>query len=157
MTGRPSDYSPKIANKICEQLADGESLKKICSRSGMPHRATVFRWLSAHDEFRDMYARAREAQADALFDEIIDIANTPVVGVKTKLGEDGKIIETNKGDMIEHRRLQIDARKWVAAKLRPKVYGDKLDVDLTGALDFVVSAKPVSEEQWLKDHGGSDT
>jgi hypothetical protein len=49
--------------------------------------------------------------------------------------------------------LQIEARKWVAAKLRPKVYGDKLDVDITGALDFVVSAKPVDEDQWLKDHG----
>ena len=67
------------------------------------------------------------------------------------------MIEVTKADMIEHRRLQIDARKWVAAKLRPKVYGDELDVDLTGALDFVVSAKPVTEEQWLEEHGGSDT
>lgn len=63
------------------------------------------------------------------------------------------MLEVSKADMIEHRRLQIDARKWMAAKLRPKVYGNKLDVDLTGALDFVVNAKPVSEEQWLKEHG----
>lgn len=157
MTGRPSDFTSEIADAICERLADGESLKSICSADGMPHRATVFRWLGAHAEFRDSYARAREAQADALFDEILDIANTPITGEKTKVDKDGNVIEMTKADMIEHRRLQIDARKWIAAKLRPKVYGDKLDVDVTGALDFVVSAKPMTEEQWLKEHGGSDT
>ncbi len=157
MTGRPSDFTSAVADAICERLADGESLKSICSSEGMPHRATVFRWLGAHAEFRDSYARAREAQADALFDEILDIANTPLTGEKTKVDKDGNVVEMTKADMIEHRRLQIDARKWIAAKLRPKVYGDKLDVDVTGALDFVVSAKPVTEEQWLKEHGGSDT
>ncbi len=157
MTGRPSDFTSEIADAICERLADGESLKSICFSDGMPHRATVFRWLGAHAEFRDSYARAREAQADALFDEILDIANTPITGEKTKVDKDGNVIEMTKADMIEHRRLQIDARKWIAAKLRPKVYGDKLDVDVTGALDFVVSAKPMTEEQWLKEHGGSDT
>lgn len=154
---RPSEYSEKRANQICERLADGESLKSICAKGNMPHRATVFRWLAAHDEFRDMYARAREAQADALFDEILDIANTPIEGTKCKVDKDGNVMEVTKGDMIEHRRLQIDARKWIAAKLRPKVYGDKIDVDVTGALDFVVSAKPVSEGEWLDKHGGSDT
>ncbi|OWV87354.1 hypothetical protein ATY75_03320 [Rhizobium sp. N122] len=157
MTGRPSDYSPEIADTICEQLAEGKSLRRICEPESMPSKSAVFRWLAAHDSFRDQYARAREAQADALFDETLDIADTPVSGEKTKVDKDGNVLELTKADMIEHRRLQIETRKWVAAKLRPKVYGDKLDVDLTGALDFVVSAKPVSEDQWLKDHGGSDT
>lgn len=157
MTGRPSDFTQEIADAICDQLASGKSLTSICKSEDMPGTSTVFRWLAAHADFRDMYARAREAQADALFDETLDIADTPVTGEKTKIDKDGNVIEMTKADMIEHRRLQIDTRKWVAAKLRPKVYGDKLDVDLTGALDFVVSAKPVTEEQWLKDHGGSDT
>ncbi|MBB6304037.1 terminase small subunit protein [Rhizobium leucaenae] len=155
--GRPSNFTPEIADQICEHLAGGESLKSICLAEGMPHRATVFRWLAAHESFRDMYARAREAQADALFDEVLDIADTPVTGEKTKIDAAGNVVEMTKADMIEHRRLQIDARKWVAAKLRPKVYGDKLDLDVTGGLDFVVSAKPVTEEQWLKQHGGSNT
>jgi hypothetical protein len=155
LTGRPSDFTQEIADAICERLAEGNSLRTICAAEDMPNKATVFRWLSAHDTFRDQYARAREAQADALFDEIIDIANTPITGEKTKVDKDGNVIEMTKADMIEHRRLQIDARKWVAGKLRPKVYGDKLDVDLTGALDFVVSAKPVSEEEWLKEHGSN--
>lgn len=152
---RPSSYSVKVADMICERLADGKSLNSICASDDMPHKATVFRWLSSHDEFRDQYARAREAQADVLFDEILDIANTPIEGTKTKLDKDGEVVEISKGDMIEHRRLQIDARKWMAGKLRPKVYGDKLDVDLTGALDFVVNAKPMTEEEWQKQHGAN--
>ncbi|MQB38834.1 hypothetical protein DXT97_18810 [Agrobacterium tumefaciens] len=74
---------------------------------------------------------------------------------KPKLDKDGEVVVISKGDMIEHRRLQIDARKWMAGKLRPKVYGDKLDVDLTGALDFVVNAKPMTEEEWQKHHGAN--
>ncbi len=152
---RPSSYSVKVADTICERLAEGKSLNSICASDDMPHKATVFRWLSSHDEFRDQYARAREAQADVLFDEILDIANTPIEGKKTKLDKDGEVVEISKGDMIEHRRLQIDARKWMAGKLRPKVYGDKLDVGLTGALDFVVNAKPMTEEEWQKQHGAN--
>ena len=68
-------------------------------------RATVFRWLSAHDSFRDQYARAHEAQADAIFDEILDIADTPQVGERQKLDKDGNVFELTKGDMIEHRPL----------------------------------------------------
>ncbi|KAA0697426.1 terminase small subunit protein [Neorhizobium sp. P12A] len=156
MTGRPVEYSVEIADKICELLSDGEkSLRSICAMDGMPSKSTVFRWLSAYDDFRDQYARAREAQADAIFDDILDIADTPMLGEKTKVDKDGNI-ETTTGDMIEHRKLQIDARKWMAGKLRPKVYGDKLDIDLNGKVDYVVSAKPMSEEEWLKNHGADE-
>ena len=98
----------------------------------MPSVSTVYRWIQAHVEFRDNYTRAREDQADTLADEILDIANTPVVGVKTKTNEKGEV-ETTEGDMIEHRRLQVDARKWIAAKLKPKKYGDKQQTEVTGA------------------------
>lgn len=156
MTTRPPvEYSEEITAIICEEIASGKSLRSICLKKGMPTKTSVFRWLKDNDAFRDQYARARDAQADTLFDEILDIANKPMIGKKTKLDADGKVIEMTKGDMIEHRRLMIDTRKWMAGKLRPKVYGDKLDVDLTGALDFVVSARAVSEEQWLKEHGST--
>ena len=82
---------------------------------------------------REQYARARESQADAIFDEILAIADTPMVGEKRKVKEDGSV-EIQTGDMIEHRRLQVDARKWMAGKLRPKKYGDKLDIEASVGL-----------------------
>jgi hypothetical protein len=101
-----------IKDRICEQIAEGRSLRAICQDEGMPNKATVFRALAADAEFSDQYARARESQADALFDEVLEIADS-----------------TNQAD---DRRVKIDARKWMAGKLRPKVYGDKIEQTLQG-------------------------
>ena len=130
--GRPSTYTDAVAMEICTRMAHGESLRTICDDEHMPNRMTVVYWLAdgKHAEFASQYARAREAQADFYADEIVQISNTPVLGVKTTHKATGT--ETTEGDMIEHRRLQIDARKWYASKLAPKKYGDKVDHTLQG-------------------------
>jgi hypothetical protein len=74
--------------------------------------------------------RARELQAEYLIDEIVEIADTPQIGVKTIHKPTGT--ETTEGDMIEHRRLRVDARKWVASKLAPKKYGEKVTQEHVG-------------------------
>lgn len=124
-------FSQDVADAICEQIADGKSLRAICAVEGMPDKATVFRWLSneQHVAFRDQYARAREAQADVLFDEILEIADDGTND--TIYTEDGE--RTNQ-EVIARSRLRVDARKWMAGKLRPKVYGDK--IELGGGLDI---------------------
>jgi len=126
--GRPSEYAEEVALTICARLADGESLRKICSDDDMPNRATVFRWLAAHESFSDQYARAREAQADTLADEIVDIADDGQGD--TYIDADGK--ERTNQDVIARSRLRVDARKWVAAKLKPKKYGERVTQELTG-------------------------
>ena len=131
MAGRPSDYSEGLAAEICSRLADGRSLRSICRDDDMPHMSTVFLWLGKYPEFSEQYARARETQADALFDEALDIADTPQLGVKT-VTKPGGVVEKTEGDMIEHRRLQIETRKWIAGKLRPKKYGDRTQLEHTG-------------------------
>lgn len=133
--GRPSSYTEEIAETICERLAEGESLKRICDGDGMPRKATVFRWLETNESFRDRYARAREAQADALADEIVAIADTTEEGEETVEKGDGSI-ETRRGDMIQHRRLRVDARKWYASKLAPKKYGEKAEVEHKGEVSI---------------------
>ena len=67
------EYSQAIADLICEALAEGHSLRSICKSDDFPSKANVFRWLSSNKDFADQYAHAREAQADALFDEILEI------------------------------------------------------------------------------------
>ncbi len=71
--GRPSLYTEALAAKICARLAEGETLRAICRDKAMPDKATVLRWLAdkAKIDFRDQYVRAREMQADALFDEAL--------------------------------------------------------------------------------------
>ena len=127
--GRPSTFGPEVADVICERLADGESLRAICDGENMPRRATVFRWLASDERFRDQYARAREAQAEALADEIIEISDD---GTRdTYIDEDGNV-RTNQ-DVIARSRLRVDSRKWIAAKLLPKKYGEFVRTELSGA------------------------
>lgn len=133
-TGRPSAFTNKLADAICNRLADGESLRTICTADDMPDRATVFRWLAdeRYAAFRDQYARAREAQADAVFDDILDIADDGTNDWMERKNADGENIGwMENGEALRRSQLRVEARKWVAGKLRPKKYGDKIEVDGT--------------------------
>lgn len=93
----------------------------------MPGMSSVWRWLEANAGFREQYALARERQAEALFAEMLEIADTPVLGTIETSKEWGT--EVKSADMIEHRRLQIETRKWMLGKLKPKVYGAAVDAE----------------------------
>lgn len=138
MTGRPSDYSEEIADAICERLADGESLRSICLDESMPSKAAVFRWLGKHEAFRDQYARAREEQAETMADDLVEIADEKCTmvradkhGTKDDDGE-GNTEVVFDATAVARNRLRIDARKWVASKLKPKKYGDKVSQEISG-------------------------
>lgn len=125
MAGRPSTYTDDIADKICELLCEGMSLRQICEDEDMPNRATVFRWLSKNESFRDQYARAREEQAEAYADEIVQIADEKAVVVD--VDEHGEVEIGLDPANIARNRLRVDARKWVASKLLPKKYGERVE------------------------------
>lgn len=95
--------------------------------------SSVWRWLEANKGFRDQYALARERQAEALFAEMLEIADTPMLGTIETSKEWGTEIKS--ADMIEHRRLQIETRKWMLGKLKPKVYGSQVDAEPTANAD----------------------
>ncbi len=111
--GRPSLYTEALAAKICRRLAEGESLRAICADKVMPAISTVMGWLfnGKHEDFSEQYTRARQAQAEFRADEIIEIADAA---------------EHGGSEEVQAARLRVDARKWIAAKLLPKKYGDKL-------------------------------
>jgi hypothetical protein len=126
--GRPSLYTPELAQRICERIAEGESLRSICREDDMPAEPTVRSWaINDLNGFSAQYTKARDIALDLMADDLIEIADTPQPGVKTKTNEKGET-ETTEGDMIEHRRLRVDVRKWYLSKLAPKRYGDKLAV-----------------------------
>lgn len=131
-------YSPEIAAEICDRLAQGESLRAICEDLHMPSERAVRFWvLDDLNGFASQYARARAVGYERMAEEILAISDTPMVGTKSVSKATG--LEITEGDMIEHRRLQVDTRKWMLAKMLPKVYGDKQHVELTGQVDVVSS------------------
>lgn len=126
--GRPTKYDINLANKICTRIAQGEPLVRICKDEDMPHVSSVYLWLSRFNEFSDMYAKAREDQADTLADEIQAIADQMPMEKTDKEGN-----TSFDSAYIQWMRLRVDARKWVAAKLKPRKYGDR--VELAGDKD----------------------
>jgi hypothetical protein len=94
----------------------------------MPDRATVYRWLLEQPAFCDKYARAREEQADTLADEIIAIADeSPEINEVRDKNGDVIDIKIDSG-YVAYQKQRIEARKWTAMKLKPKKYGDKLEL-----------------------------
>jgi len=130
-TGRPSNYTEALAAEICDRLCAGESLRTICRDDHMPACSTVFRWLAAHEAFRDQYARARDVQADALFEDILDIADNATNDWMERHGEEDAGYQVN-GEHIQRSKLRVDARKWMAGKLAPKKYGERAALELSG-------------------------
>lgn len=139
--GEPIAYSEEIADRICDALADARSLRSICCEPDMPSQSTVFRWLSddRYSSFREQYARAREAQADAIFDEILDIADDGSNDWMERKREDGSVDEAVNHEHIQRSKLRIEARRWMAGKLRPKVYGDKLGIEHDVSADLAAA------------------
>jgi hypothetical protein len=126
--GRPSIRSPETATKICTLLAEGMSLRAICKMDGLPDKTTVLRWLADDSEFCTQYARAREAQADEMADELLEIADDGTNDWMLRQGKDGADAWAVNGEHIQRSRLRVDARKWLMSKLRPKKYGDRIDL-----------------------------
>lgn len=110
--GRPTSYTQDIADRVCEQLALGKSLRTVCKPDDMPCVKTIFNWFRTQDGFLQQYERAKEEAAEMMSEDMIEIA-------------DGD------GD-VQRDRLRVDTRKWLASKLKPKRYGDKIDMTTNG-------------------------
>jgi hypothetical protein len=113
--GRPTFYTDELADTICQRIAEGETLVKICKDATMPSYRTVLNWRSHIPAFKVKYDAAREDAADTLADELKQIA------LDVREGR----IDPQAG------RVAIDAFKWMASKLKPKSYGDRLETHMT--------------------------
>lgn len=129
--GRPSLYTKELGDLICEQLSEGKSLRTVCKADEMPHMRTIFRWLREDEEFCHQYARAKEESADALVEEMLEIADDGSNDLMT-IEKGDYSYEVENREVTNRSKLRVDTRKWIASKLKPKRYGDKLDLTSLG-------------------------
>jgi len=123
---------------VCERVADCETLQSIADSAGVS-KGTLISWLAG---YADQYARAREAQADKLAEDILAIADDG--RNDTYQADDG---ETVNHDVIARSRLRVDARKWLAGKMAPKKYGDKIAVGGADDLPPIRTAAELTDAQ----------
>lgn len=126
-----STFTVELGEKICGLISEGKTLAEISRMKGMPPRRTVYDWLRNYPEFAAAMDIARDVGADAIAEEALRIADTPIIGEREEKSEDGyKIV---KDDMLGHRKLQVETRLKLLAKWHPKRYGDKVVAEHTGA------------------------
>jgi len=109
--GRPTKFTKDVVDEICIRLMTGESLLSISQDKQIPDYSNIMRRMHKDTKFRNKIARAREAQMDALVDQMIDIAMYA------------------SPEEVHKARLVTDLMKWTASKLKPKVYGDHVEID----------------------------
>jgi hypothetical protein len=136
--GRPTIFKQEIADIICIMLSEGMSLRQILkadTQGKLPAQSTIYEWLIRFPLFAEQYARAREEQADTNADEILEIADEMPPEYTDK---DGRTYLDQ--TFIAWQKNRIEARKWTAMKLKPKKYGDKLELggDPNNPLKFEV-------------------
>lgn len=136
MTHKASLDDPLVVHQLCNRLIGGMSVDAACALPDGPSKTLVYQRMATDDEFRTLIVRAREAQQHAIVDDTIDMADraTP---------EDWQVV-----------RLQIWARQWRAGKLAPKLYGDRMQHEVTGDLNVhrVLAEAPLTEDEWVKEN-----
>jgi hypothetical protein len=113
----------------------GYSIRTVCRDESMPSIETLFRWLRTKEYFNEQYTRAKQEAADAMADEILDIAddgtNDWMEDQYMKGRSPGWKVN---GEAVQRSKLRVDSRIWLASKMKPKKYGAKLDVEATGEI-----------------------
>lgn len=145
--GRPTDYTLDKADQICDWYSNGKTLTKCCQDLGIG-RTTLYRWMVAHKEFSERLARARELFADAIADEVLDIADTVQTGEAIEEGFDGNgaFRKVKTEDAIQRSKLRVETRLKLLAKWSPEKYGDKKQVDVTNITPVQVVFKDDLED-----------
>lgn len=107
--GRPTRYTEELGTEVCGMLAQGETIRGLRKHFPRLERSVVWDWLQKYPKFRRQYAMALSERVEERFDQLEEIA----------------------ADMnIEpaHKRIMVDARKWVLSKENPAKYGDKVNI-----------------------------
>lgn len=127
MRGRPTRYTEELSDEICARIVSGQTIRTICSHEHMPCIQTMYNWLRTNKDFLEQYARAKEDQADALAEEMLDIADDATNDWMKSNGENSAEYKLN-GEHVQRSKLRIDTRKWLASKFKAKKYGDSTQI-----------------------------
>lgn len=121
---------------ILDAIANGQSLSSILRQEGMPSYSWAKQQLRNNAELRQQYDQALEDRGDRLAEELIELAFT-------KLPDD--LDGRAQSAWVQHLRVKIDVLKWTASKLRPRVYGERLDVSVTNTQISITQALELAQ------------
>lgn len=151
---RPDTYTPEMGARICAEIIGGKSVRSLCEQDWAPHRHTVLNWLTSHPDFVVMYNVAVVERAEGYAEEIVEIADNATNDWMAANDPENPGWKLN-GEHVQRSKLRLDARKWICAKMKPKKYGEKVDLTHAGpeggaiplslSVEYVVANQPAGE------------
>lgn len=129
--GRPAIFERAVFDEVCHRISSGETLRGVCrSDEKYPAPSSIRRWVVLDEPkgVAEQYARARESCIHEMIDDTIEIADDTTRDTITKTGKDGAEYDAPDNEWIQRSRLRVDTRKWLASKICPKLYGEKVAV-----------------------------
>lgn len=123
--GRPSDYTDKLAREICTRISAGESMRSVCLDEAMPSMESVWKWIREKPEFLEQYTRATDERTETQQEMLIEMGDRAIAHAEEA---DPKAA----GAVVQAYKLKADNLKWSMSKMKPKKYGDKLDLTSGG-------------------------
>ena len=119
-----------VIDAVCEQLALGRTLSRICCSGDMPDRRTIHRWAAKDNDLADRILTARRLGAWAMFDETTE-----------------RLMNATPQTVQIERELAHHVR-WTISKLVPAVFGEQHKdpaLNVTGN-NITISWRPTSDE-----------
>lgn len=129
---------PRIKQEVFDEFLkriETRSVRDVCSDDDMPAQSSVYDKLLEDTAFAEKYARATERRADHMFDEMLEIADDGSNDWMERQEEQSLGWREN-GEALNRSRLRVDTRKWILARMQPRKYGDKMDVNTTGSISI---------------------
>lgn len=138
-------YTQELGDHICERLANKESLTSICDEKDMPSAGAVALWRKKYPAFDAQYLAAREMQAEALFEEIVDIVDDGRNDWIKRETKNGSYIALN-AEAVQRSKLRAETRFKLIERMNPSRFGAKVQMDHTSS-DGSMTPKAMSDEQ----------
>lgn len=137
--GVPLTYTEELGEEICLKIStDSKSIITLCKENKhWPCYQTIYEWRIKVPSFGDMYSRAKQNQIEILVDQILDISDDTTFDTITKTSSSGDEFDACNSEWINRSRLRVDSRKWLAAKLAPRIYGEAKNTEDKDKDDFI--------------------
>ena len=140
--GRPSiPFDPVVAAEVIDIVKQGRGMLAVSRLPGMPGHEVLWRWMDEDEGFANAYRRARAAQADSLADEVEIMAEAE----PRTYTDDKGVVRVDPG-WVAWQRARAESKRWLASKLLPKIYGDRIAVDGDGAVGIAIQVNLTTPE-----------
>lgn len=132
----PQDHP--VWREIVARVSAGKSVSTVLADKDMPTWTGFQNMLEQDDSLRTAYEKAVQDRADKMADEILELSDQEMPA-----GLEGAMASA----WVQQKRMQVDARKWIASKLKPRVYGDRIDMTVRDERISVIGALEAAQSR----------